>query len=80
MKPKKVEKKLFLNKKTVANLSNRQMTHLRGGLFTGDTTVEVCCYTKDATCLNTCQTCYTDCDQDSCEICTLCTRLVTGCV
>jgi hypothetical protein len=78
MKPKKVEKKLFLNKKTVADLNNRQMTHLRGGIATGDT-VEVCCYTKTCHCTDSCNTCYTDCDQDSCEICTLCTRPVTGC-
>jgi hypothetical protein len=56
MKPKKFNKKLFLNKKTVANLNNWQMTGLRGGKATEDS-VEVCCPS---------QTCQTDCDQNTC--------------
>lgn len=58
MKPKKVVKKLLLNKKTVANLGNQQMNHLRGGIGTYDSE-EACCPTQ--------RTCQTDCDQYSCE-------------
>jgi hypothetical protein len=61
MKPKKVEKKLFLNKKTVADLNNQQMNRLRGGIPTTGTG-EVCCPSE--TC--SCETCFTDCNQNTC--------------
>ncbi len=32
MKPKRFNKKLFLNKKTISNLDNYQMDYVRGGL------------------------------------------------
>jgi natural product precursor len=37
MKPKKLNKKLALNKKTVANLDDKEMTVIQGGGFTDDT-------------------------------------------
>ena len=51
MKPKKIEKKLFLNKKTIAHLNNGQLREVKGG----DTTVT----------LDTCQT-YCSCTCETC--------------
>jgi natural product precursor len=42
MKSKKLNKKLSLNKKTVANLSNNELNHVRGGDFTYDTVCRAC--------------------------------------
>lgn len=42
MKRKKIEKKLVLNKKTVADLSNNQMGDIRGGGQTQDETYCPC--------------------------------------
>ena len=46
MKTKQFNKKLALNKRTVANLNIRSMQKLRGGADTDETcTVELTCYT-----------------------------------
>ena len=74
MKPKKVEKKLFLNKKTVADLNNQQMIGLRGGK-TSEDSVEVCCITQTCTCYSDCGTCESKC----LPIC-FCTAEITTCV
>jgi hypothetical protein len=63
MKPKKVNKRLFLNKRTVANLGNSEMNDVRGGDITEtcprqcSVPVEACatlpvkvCHSLDPTC------------------------------
>ena len=47
MKIKRVEKKLFLNKKTVAHLNNLQMGNIKGA--------------EESTTCDTCDTCLTNC-------------------
>ena len=42
MKTKKFNKKLSLNKTTVANLSNYELNHVRGGVFTFETVCPTC--------------------------------------
>jgi hypothetical protein len=54
MKPKKIEKKLFLNKKTIAHLNNGQLGKAKGG---GDTTSCDTCETCQTNCSCTCETC-----------------------
>jgi hypothetical protein len=65
MKTKKFEKKFTLNKKTIANLSNEQMDHVKGGCASkpGETS----CHTYHCT-INTC---FTRC----CSIAIECTYL-----
>jgi len=64
MKTKKLSKKLELNKKTIADLSNSQMGKIKVG---GEPTTKtlcgtVCgCVTNDASC-----TCQTFCEQNTC--------------
>lgn len=54
MKTKKVEKKLFLNKKTIAHLNNGQLGQAKGG---GPTTTCDTCETCLTYCSCTCETC-----------------------
>ncbi len=62
MKPKKFNKKLSLNKKTIANLSHGQLGNMRGGFTPILCTGETCRITLCATC-ETCDTC------DTCDTC-----------
>lgn len=43
MKTKKLNKKLFLNRKTIANLGNIELGNVRGGAFTGGCTDQQLC-------------------------------------
>ena len=60
MKAKKFNKKLLLNKKTVANLNNDKMSGVRGGMYTVQLTCGAFCDT-DFTCedLTVCGVCWT---------------------
>ncbi len=71
MKTKKLAKRLVLNKKTVANLNNRQLVQVLGGATTPATCPDTCSITNDCcqhyetqppdvTCV-TCGTCQTVC-------------------
>jgi hypothetical protein len=42
MKNKKFNKRLGLNKATVANLSNYELNYVRGGVFTNETVCRAC--------------------------------------
>lgn len=64
MKTKDFKKKLTLNKKTVANLSNGQLGHVKGGCVEGTTS----CLTRRLTC-DTC-TCFITCE--TCVTCVTC--------
>lgn len=61
MKPKKIEKKLYLSKKTIADLSSERMNNIKGG----DTSIPVTeiTYCQQATCV------FTDCAQETCVTC-----------
>jgi natural product precursor len=62
MKTKKFEKKLSLNKKTIANLNNGDMKHLQGGIKPTGCTCPFCRVTENSLCPTaaiTCQTCDT---------------------
>ncbi len=67
MKPKKLNKKLSLNKKTVADLNVSEMGHLKGGCLDTDIRKSGC--VTDNTCMI--ETCPTDCGA-SCGV-TICT-------
>lgn len=74
MKPKKSVKKLTLNKNTVANLANKDMSYLKGGAQTIDTCrATLGCDTNFAACTdficNCTFTCTLPCPQtlDSCS-------------
>ena len=54
MKTKKFEKKLLLNKKTISNLSNGQLSDVKGGVLTLNTYVTVCSCTIHYDCIYTC--------------------------
>ncbi|NIM13661.1 MAG: hypothetical protein GTO45_16205 [Candidatus Aminicenantes bacterium] len=67
MKTKKFEKKLELNKKTIANLSNGQLGLVKGG----DKNVPVeseseCCGTNTCGSCDTCLTCEATCNTAGC--------------
>jgi len=79
MKPKKIEKKLWLNKKNIANLNGNMMGKLHGGVE--NTQTIPCClgtYTActeypcntDQSCV-TCETCAT-CETQACATCKTC--------
>lgn len=86
MKPRKLNKKLSLNKKTVVDLSGSKMNNVKGGTNTahtmcwGNTCYLVCethyketCVTCDPTCQtcgDTCDTCNTDCFTP-CNVCSM---------
>ena len=67
MKIKKVTKKLTLNKKTVAHLSNGELNAVQGGFLTSPISVCLCptetlkgpeCFVTDVTCWhNSCEVC-----------------------
>lgn len=63
MNPKKANKKLVLNKNTVANLANKDMSYLKGGAQTIDTC-------RDSF---RCDTIFFDCTGLICECTFLCT-------
>jgi hypothetical protein len=56
MKTKKFGKRLGLNKKTIANLSNGQLGNVKGGIDTLNTDVTVCTCIIQTPC--TCETMY----------------------
>ncbi len=64
MKPKKLSKKLSLNRKTIANLTGNVMTNVKGG---GTITTVSLCETK-CTCIDTIcgNTCPTNCGSCNC--------------
>ena len=58
MKPKRISKKLNLNKETVADLSNKEMRHLKAGDYLTENFCESEYCTDYATCgVRTCVTC-----------------------
>jgi hypothetical protein len=60
MKPKKFNKKLALNKKTIVNLNHGQLGNMRGGFTLTPCTDETCRITVCASC-ETCDTCGNTC-------------------
>jgi hypothetical protein len=65
MKPKKFNKKLALNKKTIANLNNREMAVAIGGITQSITFTR--CETCRRDCTKTCDTCWeTNCSNPCC--------------
>ncbi len=65
MKTKKIEKKLFLNKKTIAHLNNGQLGQAKGGFPTTSCGTCETCLTH---CSCTCETCVpTGQDTDNCQ-------------
>jgi len=57
MKPKKLSNKLFLNKRTVSNLNNREMKKLNGGVDTTlcDTNYPYVCDSNEVRCTIPCE-------------------------
>jgi hypothetical protein len=74
MKPKKINAKLFLNKKTVANLSNTEQSRVKGGTGTQEGCEQslgtICYFSECLThCMSrpvdTCDTCTCGCNKIS---------------
>lgn len=65
MKTKKFNKKLELNKQTVADLRNDEMKNAKGGAFTDDFTCNTCFTAPEMTC-NT----YSHCTHTALQWCT----------
>jgi hypothetical protein len=69
MKPQKFQKKLSLNKKTIVNLGNGGLNHVRGGVGGPAPTSPFCVLSVNSDCLKctgTCETC------ETCETCQTC--------
>ncbi len=78
-------KKLSLNKTTVANLNAASMRSVKGGETFGhaprcpdliDDKTDFCTLATCVTCGVTCETCNTDCGQNTCQV--TCNDLITG--
>ncbi len=94
MKTKKLEKKLTLNKKTIANLYHGQMRNVRGGgLLPSDpgfpctgtepgteTCADTCntCFTFCVTCVSLCVSCADTCGGYTCDVGKFCNHHQTG--
>ena len=78
MKTKKFEKKLALNKKTVANLNNVQLSNVKGGGVIPSDPGFACLPTFETcgTCAATCDTCFTECV--TCVTCVSCQETCDG--
>ena len=72
MKTKKFEKKLVLNKKTIAHLGNGELNVAKGGaLVTKEGPSCAPCPATNPTCFTVCPTCFTVCPAtgDPCLVC-----------
>ena len=92
MKTKKIEKKLTLNKKTIANLNYGQLGNVKaGGVIPSDpafaclptfecTVPNTCdtCFTECVTCVSLCVSCQATCDGNTCDGGKFCGPIQTG--
>lgn len=72
MKTKTFKKKLNLNKNTIADLSNGQLGHVKGGCVDTFPSCPIKPVSEDPTCLVTCATCETCVTCVTCVTCQTC--------
>lgn len=82
-----MKKRLKLNKVTLKNLTNEQMSTIAGGFVTPNGTVRFCCAPTEASCMDTCSggvcstvspSCGNTC-ANTCTPCTMTTSAQNGC-